>query len=197
LSIQYRGQLFPVLNFCELPDIDEVIIEDCKRNKRSAQEKLYQLFYRYAMSISLPYSNNEDEAMEVVNDGFIKVFMNIGNYDKGRSFKVWFRRILINTAIDNFRHNKNHYFLMDSEDHSISSFDDDVIDVMSADEILNLVQELPPAYKMVFNLYALEGYKHNEIADMLKISIGTSKSNLAKARKKLKTAIQTLNAKGE
>jgi RNA polymerase sigma-70 factor (ECF subfamily) len=189
--------MLPVLKLYDLPDIDEIIIEDCKRNKRSAQEKLYQLYYRYAMSISLPYSNNEDEAMEVVNDGFIKVFMNIGNYEKGRSFKVWLRRILINTAIDNFRHNKKHNFLMDSEDYSISSFDDDVIDVMSADEILNLVQDLSPAYKMVFNLYALEGYKHNEIAEMLNISIGTSKSNLAKARNKLKAAIQTLNSKGD
>ncbi len=177
-----------------MPDIEEAIIEDCKRNIRSAQEKLYQLYYRYAMSISLPYSNNEDEAMEVVNDGFIKVFMNIGDYEMGRSFKVWFRRILINTAIDNFRHNKNHYFLTEPEDHSISSFNDDIIDEMSANEILNLVQDLPPSYKMVFNLYALEGYKHNEIAEMLKISIGTSKSNLAKARNKLKVAIQSLNA---
>ena len=90
-----------------------------------------------------------------------------------------------------------HNFLMDSDDYSISCFDDDVMDVMSADEILNLVKDLSPAYKMVFNLYALEGYKHNEIAEMLNISIGTSKSNLAKARTKLKAAIQTLNSKGD
>lgn len=180
-----------------MPEINEVIIEECKHNKRSAQEKLYKMYYRYAMSISLPYTKNEDEAMEVVNDGFIKVFMNIRNYDNERPFKGWFRRILINTAIDNFRSNKNHYHHLDSEDISISDFNDNIIDTMSANEILNLVQCLPPAYKMVFNLYALEGYKHSEIADMLNISIGTSKSNLAKARNKLKKAIQTLNAKGD
>ncbi len=135
--------------------------------------------------------------MEVVNDGFIKVFMNMRHYDKERSFKGWFRRILINTAIDNFRSNKNHYHHLDAEDQTISNFNDNIIDTMSANEILNLVQCLPPAYKLVFNLYALEGYKHSEIAEKLNISIGTSKSNLAKARNKLKTAIQTLNAKGE
>lgn len=180
-----------------MPEINEVLIEECKRNKRSAQEKLYQMYYGYAMSISLPYSNNEDEAMEIVNDGFIKVFGNIRHYKKDRPFKRWFRKILINTAIDNFRSNRNHYHHQDSEDLSVSDFNDNIIDAMSANEILNLVKCLPPAYKLVFNLYALEGYKHREIAEKLNISIGTSKSNLAKARNKLKVAIQTLNAKGE
>ncbi len=178
-----------------MPDIDKIIIEGCKRNNKSAQEKLYQLFYRYAMSISLPYTNSEEEAMEVVNDGFVKVFRHIGNFEKDRSFKIWFRRILINTAIDNFRSNKNHYHHIDAEDAVVSDFNNNIIDKMSANEILNLVQGLPPAYRIVFNLYALEGYKHNEIADILKISTGTSKSNLSKARAKLKAAIQTLNAK--
>lgn len=86
---------------------------------------------------------------------------------------------------------------MDTEEISITDFNDNVIDRIAADEILNLVQNLPPAYKMVFNLYALDGYKHTEIANMLNISIGTSKSNLAKARNKLKVAIKTLNSNGD
>lgn len=155
------------------------------------------MYYGYAMSISLPYTNNEDEAMEVVNDGFLKVFKNMRHYVKGRSFKGWFRKILINTAIDNFRSNKNHYHHLDAADLTISDFNNDIIDTMSENEILNLVQGLSPSYKMVFNLYALEGYKHSEIAEKLNISIGTSKSNLAKARNKLKKAIQTLNAEGD
>jgi len=177
-----------------LPEINKAIIEECKRLTRSAQEELYQKYYGYAMSISLPYTINEDEAMEVVNDGFIKVFKHINFYDSNRPFNGWFRRILINTAIDNFRHNKNHYYHLDSGDIEVSDFNDNIIDEMSANEILNLVQNLPPAYKMVFNLYALEGYKHKEIAEMLNISIGTSKSNLAKARNKLKVAINSLNS---
>jgi RNA polymerase sigma-70 factor (ECF subfamily) len=148
------------------------------------------------MSISLPYVKNEDEAQEVVNDGFIKVFMNIHRYDKSRSFKVWFRKILINTAIDNFRQNKNHYNQMELGEIQISNFDDDIVDKMSEEEILNLVQGLPQAYKIVFNLYVLEGYKHHEIAKILNISVGTSKSNLSKARNKLKESIQILNEKG-
>jgi RNA polymerase sigma-70 factor (ECF subfamily) len=179
-----------------LIETNEYIIEECKANERGAQEKLYQLYYGYAMSISLPYVNNEEEAQEVVNDGFIKVFMNINQYDKSRSFKGWFRKILINTAIDNFRQNKNHYNQMELGEIQISNFDDDIVDKMSEEEILNLVQGLPQAYKIVFNLYVLEGYKHHEIAKILNISVGTSKSNLSKARNKLKESIQILNEKG-
>ena len=186
-----------MFNHFILPEIDDIIIEDCKNNNRSAQEKLYHRYYRYGMSISLPYTNNEEEAMEIVNDGFIKVFKNIGVFDKDKKFNVWFRRIMVNSAIDHFRKNKKHYHHMDTEEISITDFNDNVIDRIAADEILNLVQNLPPAYKMVFNLYALDGYKHTEIANMLNISIGTSKSNLAKARNKLKVAIKTLNSNGD
>lgn len=176
-------------------EINESIIKDCKANNRGAQEKLYQTYYRYAMSISLPYVNSEDEAQEVVNDGFIKVFMNIHQYDKKRSFKGWFRRILINTAIDTFRKNKSHYNQIEFGETQIGNFDDNIIDRMSAEEILDLVQHLPQAYKIVFNLYVIEGYKHHEIAKILNISVGTSKSNLSKARNKLKESIQILNEK--
>jgi RNA polymerase sigma-70 factor (ECF subfamily) len=177
-----------------LQQTDNSIIEGCKSNSKSAQEKLYRLWYRYGMSICLPYTNSEEEAMEVVNDGFIKVFKNIIVFDENKKFKVWFRRILVNSAIDHFRKNKNHYNHLDTEDISITDFNDNVIDTLSVEEIMSLVQNLPPAYKMVFNLYALDGFKHHEIANMLNISIGTSKSNLAKARNKLKVAIDTLNS---
>ena len=177
-----------------MPDIDNNIINGCKSNNRTAQEKLYQLYYRYGMSISLPYTNNEEEAMEIVNDGFVKVFKNIALFDTEKIFNVWFRRIMVNSAIDHFRKNKKHYHHLDTEDLSVPDFNDNIIDAMSANEIINLVQNLPPAYKMVFNLYALDGYKHQEIAEMLNITIGTSKSNLAKARNKLKVAINALNS---
>ena len=145
------------------------------------------------MSISLPYSNSEDEAKEIVNDGFIKVFQNFHLFDEEKRFSTWLRRIMVNSAIDHYRKNKNHYHHIDADDISIQDFNDNVIDAMSAEEILDQVQNLPPAYKVVFNLYVLDGYKHHEIAETLNISIGASKSNLAKARNKLKIAIAKTN----
>jgi RNA polymerase sigma-70 factor (ECF subfamily) len=172
----------------------ESLIEDCKKRSRSAQEKMYQLYYGYAMSVSLPYSSTEEEAQEVVNDAFIKVFLNLSKYDTKQPFKGWFRRILINTAIDSLRSNKKYNYHLDVANETIEDrFDENIIEKMSAEEILKLVQALPPAYKMVFNLYAIEGYKHHEIAGKLQITEGTSKSNLAKARNKLRNALQSLN----
>tara|TARA_B100000508_G_C11430644_1_gene263183 strand:- start:148 stop:684 length:537 start_codon:yes stop_codon:yes gene_type:complete len=169
------------------------ILEDCKNSVRSAQEKLYQMYYPYAMTVALPYLDGEEEAMEVVNDGFMKVFRNLDQYQPNQPFKGWFRRILINTAIDYFRKNKSRQHHLDTMDHATENWDDSIIDTISADEILEEVQKLSPAYRMVFNLYALEGYNHREIAEKLHISEGTSKSNLAKARTKLKSVLQSMN----
>jgi len=175
-----------------LEDIDKSLITGCIENKKNAQEELYKKFYGYAMGISMPYLSGEDEAMEVVNDGFMKVFNNIKQYNTELSFKGWLRKIMINTAIDFYRKNKKHMYHMDTSELEISEFRDEIIDSISVNEIVHMIQDLPPAYKLVFNLYVLEGYQHNEISEMLHISIGTSKSNLAKARSKLKLAIKSL-----
>ncbi len=139
----------------------------------------------------MPYSKSKEEAEEIADDAFLKVFKNLNTYDMDLSFKGWFRRILINSAIDYYRRNKKHNKSVDL-DHApeIESFDNNIIDILSVNEIMQVVQGLPPAYKIVFNLYVLEGYKHREIAKQLNISEGTSKSNLSKAIAKLKSKLK-------
>jgi len=168
----------------------ESILEACLHENPIAQRALIKMFFNYAKSISNRYASNSEEAEEIINDSFHKVFTNLSKYDHSQQFKAWFRAIIIHTAIDSFR--KNHKFSLQT---NIDHFDflditHDVIDKISAEEILKLVQELPPSYRMVFSLFAIDGYSHSEIADMLGIKEGTSKSNLQDARKKLQSMIK-------
>lgn len=166
------------------------IITSCQKQQRSAQEQFYKHFYRYAMSICMPYSQSKFEAEEIANDGFMKVFKNISNFNASFPIEGWVRKIMINTAIDYFRSNKKHYNTLEiTEAKAIEDEDISVLDKMSADDIMRHVQDLPPSYRVAFTLYSIEGYKHAEIAKKLNISEGTSKSNLAKAKGKLKQAI--------
>jgi len=179
-----------------MPNEIKDILTACQHNDRSAQEKLYRNYYGYAMSICLPYTKDKTEAEEVANDGFIKVFNHLSSYDSVQSFKGWLRRIMVNSAIDYYRRNKKHYNHDDIENaYDADSFDTSVIDQLSANEIMEQVQKLPPAYQLVFNLYAVEGYKHQEIAKQLNISEGTSKSNLYKAKAKLKEQLELAHIK--
>ena len=147
------------------------------------------------MGICLRYSKTRDEAIEIVNDGFMKVFTKLDKYSKGLSFKGWVRKIMIHAAIDYYRRNEKHYHNLDI---SYAQYQDDpsietILDKLSAEEILKAVQTLPPSYRMVFNLHAIEGFNHEEIAGQLNISVGTSKSNLSIARDKLKRLLVTEN----
>ena len=140
-----------------------------------------------------------EEAKEILNDGFIKVFQHIKRfkYNPKQPFKAWLRRILINAAIDHFRQQKKHYYHTDIEEipHELDTYEPTIVNQLSYDEIMVLVQQLSPAYRMVFNLHVVEGYKHPEIARKLGISVGASKSNLAKAKKKSKIyGIKTLRS---
>ena len=166
------------------------LIKACKRGKRASQKQLYKEFYSYGMSICLRYSKNREEAQEILNDGFMKVFNNLDKYNPTLSFKGWLRRILVNAAIDYYRkHHKHHHTLEIVHNKHIDA-SPDALHNLSVQEIMDMVQLLPPAYRLVFNLYAVEGYKHQEIAQELGISIGASKSNLAKARMKLRAMLQ-------
>lgn len=138
------------------------------------------------MGICLRYSRTREEAVEILNDGFIKIFTKLDHYSKGLSFKGWLRRVLINSAIDYFRRNERHYHSLDISHVYYESASENIIDKLSEEVIIAAIQRLPPSYRMVFNLYVIEGYKHEEIANQLNISVGTSKSNLAIARNKLK-----------
>jgi RNA polymerase sigma-70 factor (ECF subfamily) len=148
------------------------------------------MFYAYGMSICIRYSGNRDEAVEILNEAFMKVFQNLGKFNIGRPFKPWFRRITINTAI-NFLKKK----APESAEISIGhgehlSRGEEILSGISYDEIVDMIQQLPPSYRTVFNLYVIEGYKHDEIASMLGISTGTSKSNLSKAKQQLRGLLQ-------
>lgn len=166
------------------------LLEGCRKGNRKSQELLYKQFYGYAMSVCMRYTRSKTEAMEVLNDGFLKVFTRINRYDPARSFKGWLRRILINTALDAYRKQAKHYFHEDVHTASISPVNASIISELAHEELIAMVQRLTPAYRMVFNLYAIDGFTHEEIAGQLGISEGTSKSNLARARMHLKEMIQ-------
>jgi RNA polymerase sigma factor (sigma-70 family) len=124
--------------------------------------------------VCLRYSRNREEAVEIVIDGFMKIFKNLNKYTDGRSFKSWLRKIMVNASIDYFRRNEKHYHNLDISYAQYQTFTETAIETLSAQEIIDLVQKLPPSYRMVFNLYVIEGFKHEEIANQLNIGIGTS-----------------------
>ena len=171
------------------------IIEDCITGKRRAQSKLYKKYANTLLGICLRYSRNKSEAEDVLQEGFIKVFMNIKDFRMEGSFEGWMKRIMVNTALLNSRDNLKHYFHADIEKMQESITEDTLFEVddnYSAKEIMNLVQGLPDGYRMVFNLYVFDNYTHKEIAEMLGISEGTSKSQLARARKFLQNKLLEL-----
>jgi RNA polymerase sigma-70 factor (ECF subfamily) len=137
------------------------------------------------MGVCMRYSRTRDEAIEILNDGFLKIFTKLDKYSQGLSFRGWLRKVMINSAIDYFRRNEKHYNALDISHAHYESANETILDQLSEEEIIAAIQRLPPSYRMVFNLFAIEGYKHEEIANMLNISVGTSKSNLAVSRNKL------------
>lgn len=168
-----------------------VIIKKCQKKETGSDKALYEHFFAYGMSISLRYTSSYDEAIEVLNDSFMKVFKTIKNF-KNENFKAWFRRIIINTSADYYRKNKKYNFIERYDDGNASDiFVEEVITAqLSYEDLLSLVQQLTPSYRTVFNLYAIDGYKHEEIAKTLNISVGASKSNLSRARQMLKSLIK-------
>jgi RNA polymerase sigma factor (sigma-70 family) len=167
-------------------------IERCALNSRESQKTIYTSFYGYAMAVCDRYTNNQEDAIEILNDGFLKVFKEIYRYkpaysDVVSSFKGWLRKIMVYTAIDHFRKNHKHQFTTDLDNGviQVASHTEDALDRISYEEIIRSIQDLTPGYRTVFNLFIIEGFTHEEISEKLGISIGTSKSNLAKARRQL------------
>ncbi|HNY53503.1 MAG TPA: sigma-70 family RNA polymerase sigma factor [Bacteroidales bacterium] len=155
-----------------------------------ATELLYKRFFSFAMSICIRYTKNHEEAMELVNDSFMKVLANISDFDGSRSFMAWYGRILVNSSVDNYRKNsrwQSHNKLMDDQVLAGEPEDPPVHSELSAKEILSLFSHLPENYKIIFNLYEIEGYTHDEIALMLDISASASRTILSRAKKMLRT----------
>lgn len=163
------------------------LIQGCSDNNRKSQRQLYEKYFGKMMSISLRYCANWDEAMEVVNSGFLKVFLKIKDFEGKGSFEGWMKRIIVNTALDYLKYQKPHSEEIDDKNtfNSDFYFENDAIDKFSVDDILQQVQTLPPMSRAVFNLNVMEGFKHKEISEKLGISEGTSHWHLQNARKLL------------
>ena len=169
--------------------VEEELIRGCVKGERLAQKQLYERFFGKMIGVCMRYTANRDQATEVLNLGFFKVFKTIESFSKrGGNLEAWIYRIMVNTAIDYLRSEiRNSH--ADLERTVYVEDTSDVVSNMSLEEIMELVNRLTPAYRAVFNLYVVEGYNHNEIGEMLGISDGTSKSNLAKARARLQAMI--------
>lgn len=168
------------------------IIERCVKQDKSAQEQLFKYFYGKMMGVCMLYTKDHDRAQEVVQQGFIKIFDKLSEFDFTGSFEGWVRRIMVNASIDAIRKRNRQPFSTDEEYmfNSRSStqehdFDADITEI-KAEYALEAIQELSPAYQTVFNLYVIENYTHKEIAEILDVTEGTSKSNLAKAKQNLR-----------
>jgi RNA polymerase sigma factor (sigma-70 family) len=165
------------------------LIGGCIKQDRKCQKMLYKAFYGFSMGICLRYAGNRDEAAEVMNQGFFKVFTHIESYDISRPFKAWLGKIMMNVSIDFYRANLKMAYTDDLDQAEHVTNGEMVDSNLHYNDLLAMVQRLPQAYRTVFNLFAIDGYSHEEIGAMLNINAGTSKSNLHKARQKLKQMI--------
>ena len=166
------------------------IVKDCKAGKRDAQAKLFKLFSEKMFGVCLYYCKDYTAAEDILQDGFIKVFKSIKQFESKGSFEGWIRRIMVNTALERYRKQHMLYAVNEIEYYTESLSYDDIIDSISAKDLLGFIQDLSPKYRMVFSLYAIEGYSHQEIGKKLGISEGTSKSNLSRARKILQNKVK-------
>jgi RNA polymerase sigma factor (sigma-70 family) len=167
--------------------LEEKIIVGCIAGSRKSQKILFDYFKSSMMSVCLRYCKSRDEAEDVLMIAFMTIFSEIHTFRREGPIDPWIRRIVVNTAINNYKKNLKHYYHADYEEISESDVEEGdnflVPDYHSAEEVLKVIQELPEGYRMVLNLYIVEGYKHKEIAEILDINIGTSKSQLSKAKK--------------
>lgn len=179
----------PLLNSNRLMEV----IEGCLKGKESAMKKFYEHFQGFALSVCLSYCENRDDALEIMNDGFLKVFKSLHKVENIDRIKPWLRRIMINVAIDHFRKNIKNQTTQLSENIIEPNFGDaSIYSKLSSEDIMLAVQSLPTNYRLVFNLYAIEGYSHKEIGEMLKMAESTSRANLSLANGLLREKLQKM-----
>lgn len=164
----------------------------CVRQERWAQELLYKDYYAVLMPLCQRYANNKEDALDIMHEGFIKVFKHIGKYQMGTSLNAWIKRIMVNTAIDFYRKKVRRRTENLETAYTVKSSDPNAINFLAAEEIIQRLHQLSPSYRSIFNLYVIEGFSHKEIAEKMNISESTSRSNLVKARAKLR-ALLTAN----
>jgi RNA polymerase sigma-70 factor (ECF subfamily) len=172
----------------------QIVIKGCIKNDRKAQEQLYKRFYQAMMALCVRYTKDSEDAIEVMNDGFLKVFRNIGNYQPEKaSVYTWIRTIIIHTAIDFLRKQQAYPETSGFNDGvDEPSIDNEALQKFSGEEMLRMIRQLPAATGLVFNLYAVDGFTHREIGTLLSISEGTSRWHLSEARKQLKIFIDLM-----
>jgi RNA polymerase sigma-70 factor (ECF subfamily) len=169
--------------------LDE-IIQGCLRKKEKSQEMLYKRFFGYALKVALIHNRNRDNALEIVNDSFVKIFNQIGRYDTSLPFKSWLSKIVINTSIDKFRKNNRNINYNVQETFLVPDDSPGIVTQLTAEDILKLLNHLPEIQRMVFSLYEIEGYSHDEISSLLRIPGNTSRVYLTRAKKRLRELFQ-------
>ncbi len=186
-----------------MSEADLKIIQDCIRGKRHAQNKLYTKYAPAMLGICMRYSRNKDEAEDIMQEGFIKVFLHLKNYRGAGSFEGWIKRIMVNTAITHNKQNLKHHYHTDIdqiEETRVLAKDgteEPEAARLPRAKLMQLIQSLPEGYRMVFNMYVFERYTHKEIAEILDISENTSKSQLSKARRLLASKIKQVTGTGK
>lgn len=177
-------------------EILQRIVKQCVDGERKAQKVFYQHFYGKMKALCYRYANNMEDAEDLLQDGFVKVFMNLKRYDFKGSLEGWIRRIMVNNAIDFYRKSKHMQFVDEEGDFILESNNvesaDSIYSQFGVKNIMDAVQQLTPVYRMVFNMYVIEGFAHKDIAEKFGISEGTSKSNLAKAKRNLRNILTNL-----
>ena len=168
-----------------------LLVESCRTGERTSQQRLYTHFHNYALTVCSRYAATTDEAKEVLNDAFFKIFTKIDLYNSQYSFKGWLHRIVVNTAIDRYRSQQNQPRHEELSYTTGIEVETEIIEKLTREEIFKMVVNLSPAYRTVFNLFVVDGFSHAEIAEKLGITEGASKSNLSKARGQLKRMLLT------
>lgn len=170
----------------------DILLKDCKRGKRGSQEELYRRFASAMYGLCLQYASSEEDAQDIMQDGFIKVFAKLEQVKNPAALPGWIRRVMINTALEKYRSQVLLQRVDDVREDIGEAPGNGVFEDLTCEELMGLIQTLTPRYRMVFNLYAIEGYSHQEISEALDISTGTSKSNLSRARAILQDKINTM-----
>jgi RNA polymerase sigma factor (sigma-70 family) len=170
----------------------DILIKGCRRGKPKSQEELYRRFASAMYGVCLQYASGEEDAKDILQEGFIKVFSKLDQVKNPAAFPGWIRRIMINTALEKYRSQVLLQRIDDAKDENLKISGDEVLKDLTCQELVALIQTLSPKYRMVFNLYAIEGYNHKEISETLGISVGTSKSNLSRARAILQKKVKNI-----
>ena len=172
---------------------EEELIKGCINEDQACQKALYQKFSGLMYAVCLRYAKHKAEAQDIMQDGFIKVFDNISKFSFNGSFEGWIRRIMVNTALNYYRKSSSHKEQLGIEEHQEEATEPMANSNLGEKELMIIIQQLPEGYKLVFNLYAIEGYSHKEIGEMLEITESTSRSQLSKARKWIQNILEKYN----